>query len=126
MRSKVEAANQTIRVGLRMGYDYMENKFPMIDKIKTGNRIRYLMDSLGLSVVDVQKYMGFSTQQAIYHWLNGRSLPSLDNMYALSELFKVPIDDIICGNRKYQPKCEGIYYRINAYAQHMTMFGVAG
>lgn len=104
----------------------MEKKFPTIDKVKTGKRIRRLMDSLGLSVVDVQKYMGFSTQQAIYHWLNGRSLPTLDNIYALSELFKVPIDQIICGNRKYQPEYEAMYYRIHAYAKYMTMLGAAG
>ena len=76
----------------------MEKQFPTIDKVKTGKQIRHLMDSLGLTVMDVQKYMGLATQQAVYHWLNGRSLPSIDNVYALSELFRVPIDKIICGN----------------------------
>ena len=67
----------------------MEKQFPTIDKVKTGKQIRHLMDSLGLTVMDVQKYMGLATQQAVYHWLNGRSLPSIDNVYALSELFRV-------------------------------------
>mgnify|MGYP002582199759 CR=1 FL=1 len=69
----------------------MEKQFPTIDKVKTGKQIRHLMDSLGLTVMDAQKYMGLATQQAVYHWLNGRSLPSIDNVYALSELFRVPI-----------------------------------
>ena len=51
----------------------MEKQFPTIDKVKTGKQIRHLMDSLGLTVMDVQKYMGLATQQAVYHWLNGRS-----------------------------------------------------
>lgn len=93
----------------------MEKQFPTIDKIKTGKQIRRLMNSLGLTVMDVQKYMGLSTQQAVYHWLNGRSLPTLDNIYALSELFRVPMDQIICGNRKYKPELGAMYYRIKAY-----------
>ncbi len=108
----------------RRGVDDLEKGFPTIDKVKTGKRIRSIMNSLGLTVIDVQKYMGFSTQQAVYHWLNGRSIPSLDNMYALSELFKVPVDQIICGNRKYQPKYEARYYRMNAYAKYMVRLGV--
>lgn len=100
----------------------MKEQYPTIDKVRTGKQIRNLMNSLGLTVMDVQKYMGFSTQQAVYHWLNGRSLPTLDNVYALSELFKVPMDKIICGNRKYQPEYRSIYYRIKAYAIQLQMF----
>ena len=36
----------------------MEKQFPTIDKVKTGKQIRRLMNSLGLTVTDVQKYMG--------------------------------------------------------------------
>ena len=46
----------------------MEKQFPTIDKVKTGKQIRHLMDSLGLTVMDVQKYMGLATQQAVYHF----------------------------------------------------------
>ena len=42
----------------------MEKQFPTIDKVKTGKQIRRLMNSLGLTVTDVQKYMGLATQQA--------------------------------------------------------------
>ena len=45
----------------------MEKQFPTIDKVKTGKQIRCLMNSLGLTVTDVQKYMGLATQQAVYH-----------------------------------------------------------
>ena len=96
----------------------MEKQFPTIDKVKTGKQIRHLMDSLGLTVMDVQKYMGLATQQAVYHWLNGRSLPSIDNVYALSELFRVPIDKIICGNRGYQPEQS----RLKAYVKYLQLY----
>ena len=93
----------------------MKKAFPTIDKVRTGKQIRRIMDTLGLTVNDVQQYMGLSTQQAVYHWLNGRSLPTLDNIYALSELFRVPMDQIICGNRKYQPKYGYMYDRMKSY-----------
>lgn len=99
----------------------MEKQFPIIDKVKTGEQIRKHMNSLGLTVTDVQKYMGLSTPQAVYHWLNGRSLPTLDNVYALSELFRVPMDQIICGNREYRPAHESMYYRLKAYANYLQI-----
>lgn len=103
----------------------MEKHFPTIDKIRTGRQICHLMNNLGLTVIDVQNYMGFSTQQAVYHWLNGRSLPTLDNIYALSELFKVSIDQIICGNRKYQPEHDGMHHRLKVYREYFVRLSAA-
>ena len=100
----------------------MEKQIPTIDKVKTGKQIRHLMDSLGLTVMDVQKYMGLATQQAVYHWLNGRSLPSIDNVYALSELFRVPIDKIFFGIRGYQSEQRSIYYRLKAYVKYLQLY----
>lgn len=55
----------------------------------------------GLTVKDIQEYLELSTPQSIYHWFDGRNLPTLDNPYALSELFEVPLDLLVCGNREY-------------------------
>lgn len=55
----------------------------------------------GLTVKDIQEYLELSTPQSIYHWFDGRNLPTLDNLYALSELFEVPLDLLVCGNREY-------------------------
>ena len=57
------------------------------------------MDKYKLTVRDVQKYLELGSQQSIYHWLNGISMPTIDNLYVLSYLFGVTIDDIVCGNR---------------------------
>lgn len=38
---------------------------------------------------------GFSTPQAIYKWQHGASLPTVDNLVALSIIFDVPIDAIL-------------------------------
>lgn len=75
--------------------------FPIIDKKMTGIRLRKIMDAKGLSVKDIQQYLGLGSVQSVYHWLNGLSMPTIDNLYALSELFQMPVDDLLCGNRRY-------------------------
>lgn len=73
---------------------------PLIDKKKTGVHLRRIMDSLGITVKDVQQYLKLGSVQSVYHWLNGQSMPTIDNLYALSELFQIPIDAMVCGNRQ--------------------------
>lgn len=73
---------------------------PVIDKKKTGINLRRIMYERGLTVKDVQQYLGLGSVQSVYHWLNGLSMPTVDNLYALSYLFQVPVDDMICGNRR--------------------------
>ena len=82
---------------LTKGRDKM---LPVIDKKKTGINLRLMMDERGLTVKDVQQYLKLGSVQSVYHWLNGISLPTVDNLYALSYLFQVPVDDMIFGNRR--------------------------
>ena len=39
--------------------------------------------------------MGFENPQAIYKWISGKSLPSLDNFIILSRLLHASIEDIL-------------------------------
>ena len=73
---------------------------PLINVRETGINLRRIMDRRGITVKDVTKYLGLSSVQSVYHWLNGLTMPTIDNLYALSELLQVPIDDIVCGSRK--------------------------
>ena len=66
--------------------------FPTIDKQRTGQRIRMLMKQQNITVKQIQEYLNLSCVQGIYHWLDGTSMPTIDNLYALSELFEVPMD----------------------------------
>ena len=70
-------------------------KFPRISLAKTGKRISSLMKSNHLTVKDIQKEMGFEYPQAIYKWLRGESIPSLDNFVVLALLFNTTIDKIL-------------------------------
>ena len=68
---------------------------PQINMIKTGENIKKLMDSCGLSVKAVQEVCGFATPQAVYKWLHGTTLPTVDNLVTLADLFCCTIDDIL-------------------------------
>lgn len=85
----------------------VKKQFPRVDIYKTGQNIKAIMLERGMTVKKVQRYLGLSAPQSIYHWFDGTSLPSVDNLYALSELFSVPIDMLVCGSRKtefYSPE----------------------
>lgn len=91
-------------------------KYPMINVYRTGRKIRHIMHSKGLTVHDVQNYLGLATPQGIYHWFCGRNMPSIDNLYALSELFHVPVDAMLCGNRKSEFSFSNHSYDNRLYA----------
>ena len=57
-----------------------------IDKAKTGQQIRLLMEKRGVTVRDVKNALSLACVQSVYHWLDGQSMPTLDNLYALSDL----------------------------------------
>lgn len=44
--------------------------------------------------------MGFESEQAVYKWQRGDSLPTVDNLYALSRLFGTSVDNILRGNKE--------------------------
>ena len=73
--------------------------FPLINKRETGVNLRRIMDMRGITPKDVQEYLGLGCVQSVYRWTDGVNMPTIDNLYALSELLQVPIDAIVRGNR---------------------------
>ena len=72
-----------------------QKNFPVIDPAATGANIVRLRRARGLSVRDLQTFFGFEEPQAIYKWQKGKSLPSVDNLYALGALLEVPMEEIL-------------------------------
>ena len=48
-----------------------------------------------MTVSDLQAVLGFNTPQAIFKWIRGDSLPSVDNLVILASVFGVKVDDIL-------------------------------
>ena len=68
---------------------------PTIDMVATGSNIKALIKSRGLKVADIQKICGFNTPQAIFKWMRGDALPTIDNMVILASILGVTIDQLI-------------------------------
>ena len=66
-----------------------------IQQQETGENIRRLLKTNGYTVKDVQEVMGFENPQAVYKWLSGKSLPSLENLLILSKLLNISIENIL-------------------------------
>lgn len=66
-----------------------------VDSVETGKNIRAMMDARGMMPKDIAEACGFIKRQAVYAWLMGRNMPTIDNLVILSDLFGVPIDEII-------------------------------
>lgn len=64
--------------------------FPSINKKETGVNLRRIMDMRGVKPKDIQEYLGFGCVQSVYRWLDGVSMPTVDNLYAISKMLQVP------------------------------------
>ena len=77
-----------------------DNMFPTINLKETGINLRRIMDKRGITPKDIKAFLNLGSVQTVYNWCNGLNMPTVDNLYALSQLLQVTIDEIICGNRK--------------------------
>lgn len=78
----------------------MKPLYISIDQEETGKRIKTLMKKNKYSVRDMQEACGFERPQAVYKWLSGKTLPSIESLVILAALFHVSIDGILvkCGD----------------------------
>ena len=74
--------------------------FPTINLRETGINLQRIMDNRGITPKDIKEFLNLGSIQTVYNWCNGLNMPTVDNLYALSQLLRVSIDEIICGNRK--------------------------
>ncbi len=87
--------------------------FITIQQEATGKRMRQLFQQNGYSVRDVQTAMGFENPQAIYKWLSGRSLPSIDNLIVLSVILHASIEEILVLGEDFCVFWENFVYNIS-------------
>ena len=69
--------------------------FPVINTVATGQNINRMRIEAGMTVREMQEVFGFTTPQAIYKWIHGTAMPTIDNMVILAAMFGVTVDDII-------------------------------
>ena len=70
-------------------------QIPFVDTVATGQNMDRLRNAAGLSVKDMQMIFGFATPQAIYKWIHGTSMPTIDNLVILAAVLGVTMDEIV-------------------------------
>lgn len=78
---------------------HRQDELPLIDMRATGQNIEQLRRKAGLSVTDLQEKLELAFPQAIYRWQRGETIPTVDNLIILADVFGVTIDDIIVRNK---------------------------
>lgn len=66
-----------------------------IDQVKTGMKLKKMLNAAGYSVKDIQEELHLSCPQSIYRWFKGKILPSVDHLCALSRLLNVHMEELL-------------------------------
>lgn len=69
--------------------------YPVIDVHRTGLRLKRACEKRCITAKDIQRFLGLAALQSVYGWFQGRTLPSLDNFYALSRYLGMPMEDMV-------------------------------
>ena len=70
-------------------------KYTTMDMLMTGQLIKLLVSERGYSVSEIQEKLGLSCPQPIYRWYKGQNLPSVDNLYILSSMLGLHMEDFL-------------------------------
>ena len=73
-----------------MGFHY-----PIIDMDASGMHLKNVCTEAGYTPQQLRHLLELSAPQAICQWYRGRSLPSTDNLFALSKLLEKHMDELI-------------------------------
>lgn len=99
-----------------------------LDMLMTGRRLKGMIVKKGFSVKDIQRKLNLSCPQPVYRWLNGQTLPSLDNLYMLSNVLGMPMEDLLMPRNDrmwlvYIPEDKDWKRRLQRYYGVMNRYG---
>ena len=87
-----------------------------INMEKTGANIRRLIKASGYSVRDIMAITGISTEQAVYKWYRGESIPAIETMLILCNALGIEIKELLV--------IDGEFYLLNGLIYDiLTMYG---
>lgn len=66
-----------------------------IDMAKTGQKIAEECRRQGITIKELQTLFGFAAPNAIYRWLRGETLPTVDHLVILAHALQIPVDDLL-------------------------------
>lgn len=73
----------------------MKAVYISLDVKLTGQRIHDVMKEQGYSVRQLQEKLDLTCPHAVYKWIHGSCIPSTDNLYRLSKIFQIHMEDLL-------------------------------
>lgn len=72
---------------------------PVIDLKNTGKNIKEKMEEKGVTVKYLATVLGFASPNAVYKWIKGETLPTLDNLFIVATVLGFTMDDLIVAKK---------------------------
>lgn len=78
-----------------------------VDHMQLGEKIKHLRQSNKMSQSDLAKSLHVS-YQAISNWERNKSYPDKENIIMISNLFNIPLDELMRDEQKYTPQSNSL------------------
>lgn len=78
-----------------------------VDDMQLGEKIKHLRQSNKMSQSDLAKSLHVS-YQAISNWERNKSYPDKENIIMISNLFNIPLDELMRDEQKYTPRSNSL------------------
>lgn len=67
-----------------------------INMVETGKKLKAMAEERGLAAEDIRAGLNLASRQAVYRWYRGETIPSLENLRRLEDIFDVKsMDDLV-------------------------------
>lgn len=98
--------------------------YPNIDMKRTGQRLKERIDAAGYDVKYVQNYLHLSCPQPVYRWFKGKTLPTVNHLYALSRLLQVHMEELLVPERQpvFPAGCERFVFDAASNAKRLQYY----
>lgn len=73
----------------------MTKNYIVVNAEMTGQKLKEAITERGYSIRDIQYMLDLTYPQSIYKWLHGETMPSLINLYKLSQILQVPMETLL-------------------------------
>ena len=82
-----------------------KEQYPAIDMKRFGINLREASDARKVTATDLKRYLNLGSIQAVYMWFGGKRLPTVDNLYAISQYLGVSMDSLFVNPDKKEELC---------------------
>ena len=57
--------------------------------------MKKLFKERNITVNDIRNELGLKSKQSVYRWYYGEAIPTIDHLYTIARMLKVPIDELL-------------------------------